>query len=114
MGWGEDCLRIHTDTKNPADFAFRKPRVSAAIWMHIRPFYNHLFYVWSLGMLTPHIEEACLRTSEPSIQYDRTTKQLTVTLNGKKHKLGSYGDPVTARRAADAFIAERQTGKPKQ
>jgi hypothetical protein len=49
-------------------------------------------------------------TSKPAIQYDRVTKQLTVTMDGRKHKLGTYGDYETARRAANEFIAKRQAG----
>ncbi len=46
-------------------------------------------------------------SSKPAIQYDRATKQLTVTMSGRKHKLGTYGDLETARRAAKEFIAKQ-------
>jgi hypothetical protein len=53
-------------------------------------------------------QEASMRvSSKPAIQYDRATKQLTVTMAGRKHKLGTYGDLETARRAAKEFIAKQ-------
>jgi len=50
--------------------------------------------------------------SAPSYQYDRVSKLLTVTMNGRKHKVGHYGDAVTASRAAKAFIEKQQQQQP--
>jgi hypothetical protein len=49
-----------------------------------------------------------MRVAREGYQYDRVSKQLTVTLNGRKHKLGQYGDAESAARAAKAFIEQQK------
>jgi hypothetical protein len=51
-------------------------------------------------------------SKEPAIQYDRVGGELTVTMDGHKHKLGRHGDSATAKKTAAQFIADQRKGKP--